>query len=511
MSYPTDSDNVQEYYLPLGGDSFDGETDERLVGDNEDIDTEIEAGDIIYYFNKSGNKKWRLSLATSEPYDTGDTSKDYGKRKERGFSQTKKDWKNVEAYFYVFLQTGGQRTATEREFFIGMGGGKADGKCTNFMYRIEIGYSGRYRFAKAQTPDRIVYMNPDTGQVGGAAVGWANSGRTTVGTLVNNWKGLKFDCVNKTIDNLECRVLTFLCDRNNDNRWKQIAQYVDKGGWGQDMRVCKADRADEIGTWGGPLVTFGANELKDGKKGFLYKLISARNVDPLAHFTDPAPGQGGVPQPIPLPPSGKVYRDFGFSWNVNVTADACGTPGVPELTKVYDVPANPDAPTSHSDLNDRRTRCCIKCCVPESLLAGIKPKRIRWKIRKNANGSPFGPISCVLRKGKDDSVAVTYEIKELGYGIPYSPPPLDASNLTTTDQWVMFENLDANYTMVAGDRICIEFSQGSDIAEVEVARDATDPFDGSNTCAIKYEEGGIPPTAYGPDDLGRDFLGEIWI
>jgi hypothetical protein len=496
---PNSTKNFQEYFFPLGGDeSFDITTDERVVEGAKNIKFEIDFSEIVYYWNKKNNKKWRFSVATSVPYDSGDIEKNYSKRKDSGFTQTKKDWRSIQGYMYVYLA--GINGSKDNIVFIGCGGGK-EGKCTNFQYRVEIAHTGKYRFAKVASPGRVSYANPDTGKTGAAGIaGWATS--ADIGSLNNRWLGMMFICVVKTINNVECRVLRLYIDRHNNNFWKFVAEFIDRGGWGSDMKICKADVKDEIGTWGGPLVTFGGDNLKDGKDGLRYKLITVLEVDPLGNFIDPAPGQGGPPTPKPLPPAGKIYRDVGFAWNLGTTADLCGFPEVPPLVNFYHVAKG----GSHSNLRDIRTRCTTKAVTPASLLVGHKPKRVAWWLRKQNN--PEGNISCVLRKGSDDTVAVTYEIKSIGGNVRTTP--LLAEELTTSDQECIFENLDANYTIVPGDRMSIEYSSGSQANQVEVSRQTDDPFDGPNTCSCKFDSGGIPPAAYSPDDVLDDYSGDMW-
>lgn len=495
---PNSTKNFQEYYFPMGGDeSFDPKTDERIVTGEKDIEFEIEFSEIIYYWNKDKDN-WRFAITTSVPYDKGDIEKNYSKRKDQGFTQTKKDWQSIEAYFYVYLA--GLKGSKDNIVFIGSGGGK-EGKCTNFQYRVEIAHSGKYRFAKVQSSGRVSYANPDTGKTGGAGiVGWATS--AAIGSLVNRWLGIMFVNVVKVINGVECRVLRLYIDRHNNSFWRMVAEFVDKGGWGGDMKVCKADVKDEIATWGGPLVTFGGDNVKNGKNGLRYKLIAALEVDPQGNFIDPAPGQGGPPTPKPLPPAGKIYRDVGFSWNLGATEDLCGFPEVPPLINFYHVAKG----GSHSNLKDIRTRCCTKAVTPQSLIVGHKVRRRSWWIRKQNN--PVGQISCVVRKGSDDTVAATLEIKSLGGNVRTTP--LQAEELTTSDQEAIFENLDNEYVLVPGDRVCIEYSGGTEANQVEVSRQTDDPFDGPNTCAIKFDSGGIPPAAYSPDDLLDDYSGDMW-
>ena len=137
----------------------------------------------------------------------------------------------------------------------------------------------------------------------------------------------------------------------------------------------------------------------------------------------------------------------------------------------------------------------------DSDFVGKKPRRVL--LRLNRTGTPpAGAITVVLRKGSDDSVAVTYQYT--------GGPSLDATSLTLTKTDYTFDNLTANYAMQVGDRICVEYSGNTTDTsnEVNVFRNTSNPFDGANTCAIKFDSGGPPPVQYSLPDTSRDYA---WI
>jgi hypothetical protein len=51
-------------------------------------------------------------------------------------------------------------------------------------------------------------------------------------------------------------------DRNNNNTWTKIHEYVDKGGWGSTMNRCEGT-TDQLITWGSPVVTFRWDDTAD--------------------------------------------------------------------------------------------------------------------------------------------------------------------------------------------------------------------------------------------------------
>jgi hypothetical protein len=141
-----------------------------------------------------------------------------------------------------------------------------------------------------------------------------------------------------------------------------------------------------------------------------------------------------------------------------------------------------------------------------SAFIGKTAKRVVVKLSKTGS-PPAGAITVVLRKGSDDTVAVTFTYT--------GGPSLDASALTTTKTAYTFENLTSTYVWSNGDRICVEYSSNTtDTAnDINVFRDTTNPYDGTSSCAVKFDTfstGSPPPDGYSAADTSRDYAWEIW-
>ena len=79
-------------------------------------------------------------------------------------------------------------------------------------------------------------------------------------------------------------------DRNSDQHWEKIYEYVDSGGWGRDGFDC-GGRADQIISWGGPIATFRWDSANDVD----FKSMSVREIN----------GQAG---PSVIPPGGQNFN-----------------------------------------------------------------------------------------------------------------------------------------------------------------------------------------------------------
>jgi hypothetical protein len=67
-------------------------------------------------------------------------------------------------------------------------------------------------------------------------------------------------------------------DQNNNNTWKKIHEYADKGGWGSSMNRC-GGVPDRLITWGSPVVTF----RWDDNANVDFRNLSVREIQPPQH------------------------------------------------------------------------------------------------------------------------------------------------------------------------------------------------------------------------------------
>lgn len=298
--------------------------------------------------------------------------------------------------------------------------------------------------------------------------------------------------------------LWFNPDPANDMKnWTMLKRIVDRAGngWGDDGDDCGGAK-DQVGVWSGPQNRWKTNATSGSVD---VKALSFREVDPFAQFPPEGGGGGNPPgEPEPPPTTGTIARDFEIKYNlITFPQDACGTGTTSELVRFYNVTDNGSSSNLHRD----RYRACVMANGSSSQMVGKKPKRVVVKLSKTGT-PPTGNVTCVLRKGSDDTVAVTYTWT--------GGPNLDANaNLTTTKTAYTFENLSANYVWQNGDKLCIEYSSNTvdTINDVNVFRNTTNPFDGIATCAIKFDAfstGAPPPDQYSAVDSSRDYAFEIF-
>jgi hypothetical protein len=291
---------------------------------------------------------------------------------------------------------------------------------------------------------------------------------------------------------------------NNPLDWHLLKKIIDKAGngWGNDGGKCGGDK-DQVGTWSNA-----QNRLKtNSSSGTLkFKGTSLREIDPLGSLPGTG-GGGGLPTEQPNPPTtGTVYREWIMPYNIITFADnACSSgTNTTVLTPFYDVIDD----ASQSNLHRDRYRACMIANGSGSKFIGKKPRRVKAWL--SISGIlPSGEVTCVLRKNNTDDVAITFDLVAID-GVP-ATPPLDASLMSTTKKQYTFEALTAAYTWQFGDRLCIEYSGNTSdvINELNVFRNIDNPFDGTLSCAIKFDQGGPPPTSYSAPDVSRDYAWEI--
>jgi hypothetical protein len=288
--------------------------------------------------------------------------------------------------------------------------------------------------------------------------------------------------------------------------WKMIKKIVDKSGngWGNDGNVCGGDK-DQVITWSGPKNRFKTNANSGTVQA---KMLSLREIDPLGTIGGgDGGGGGGIPPEPPKPPTtGTIFRDWVMPYNIiTFPDDACGSgDDTSTITPFYNVIDNGSSSNLHRD----RYRVCMVANGSASKFVGKKPRRVRMWL--SCTGSPpDGEITVALRKNNTDEVAVSFALTAVD-GVP-TPPPLNALALSDTKKQYTFENLTSAYIWQVGDRICVEYSGNTADTEndINVFRSTDNPYDGTNSCAIKFDAGGPPPTGYTAPDTSRDYAWEI--
>lgn len=476
MIYPTRA-GAREWFIKESPDDVMG--DHRLGGDFED---DISGGNNTDGFTVGDNDQVRLHVCPETDLPgKSNPDLDQSTAKGRGYAFTSRDWdmKGIEAT--ARIKCTDYDTQDSRFIIKGPSGShKSNTKdCSGSSYMVRFflapsgSESGSYQWSKEQW--HVHYVNR------------GSITKHNMGSIFNKWVVCKYIIyLQKSTDGTQnwVKIEAWLNTNNDGITFKKIGQTVDSGGWGTSADDCDADRGDEIMTWDNINLTF----RWDGPK-ILFKDLSVREVDPL----------GNVPEPTPDPTTGTVARDWILKNNINsFSIDECNLgQDVSTMNKFYDVESSGSA----SNLHKERYRVGVVANGSNSYVIGKKPKRVVILLSKTGN-PPSGDITCVMRKGSDDEVAVTYA---------HVGGALNATSLTTSPVAHTFENLTSIYAWQNGDRLLVEYSGNTvDVTnEVNVYRDTDNPVDGAYTCAIKFDSGGIPPVAYSAPDVSRDYAWEI--
>lgn len=481
MLYPTRAGGREFFINDTADDVMNGA---RVGGDlADDLDPESNNTDG---FRVLDNAQVRLHVyPESDLIDQGDQNLDHSVAKSRGYSVSSRDWdiRGLEMTCRILCT---DHDDEDSRFILKGPSGRHRSNtndCSGHAYNTRFfladsgAHAGKCQFAKEQWHVHYVSRpdNPvDTGQ----------------GQIFNQWVICKMVWyIVRSPDNTQNYVkLEQWLNKNNDGiTFVKIAETVDTGGWndGDGALECNADRADEIMDWRAPCMT----ARWDGPT-ILFKDLSVREVDP---FGD----QSGEPEQPPT--TGTISQDLEIKYNlITFPQNACGITQEDSVTEIYNVDG-----TSQSNLHRDRYRACTMANGSLATVIGKKPRRVILRLSKTGN-PPSGEVTCVLRKGSDDTVAVTYQYT--------GGPSLNATSLTTSKAEYTFEDLEANYSWQNGDRLCVEYSGNTvdTTNEVNVYRNTADPFDGANTCSIKFESGGPPPTGYSAPDIARDYAMAIY-
>lgn len=240
MIYPNSTQNPQSWKLS-------GPTDSRTKS-SQLADPSYSGGVISW---GQGNDAARWNIMTTAGYSSGSINKNHSEIAARGYMMDPKDWRNFEATCYVKLEGNG-----DDQFVIyGRGGSHTgSGNCEGFAYKADLYFSGKTRFAKEQYHVSYVFTNA----------------KSAMGSIEGKWVGMKFCCYNTN----NGVMLEIWLDKNANNNWEKVDSRLDSGGFGDDGGQCGGDD-DQIGTWGGPFVTF----RWDNAQSVELKQVSVREID----------------------------------------------------------------------------------------------------------------------------------------------------------------------------------------------------------------------------------------
>jgi hypothetical protein len=184
----------------------------------------------------------------------------------RGYWYKPSDWKNVEmtGYFKLNDYTEDEYTTYSRSIWHN----RTHNGCGGSDYKLRLNFDGSVTFDKEEW--HVHYSEqpksawiPEQKSVDGS------------GNLTNKWIGLKSVVYNIEQNGTSYPKLEMWIDRNNNNTWKKIHEYVDKGGWGSTMNRC-GGATDQLITWGSPVVTF----RWDNTANVDFRNLSVREIHP---------------------------------------------------------------------------------------------------------------------------------------------------------------------------------------------------------------------------------------
>lgn len=478
MVYPT-RQGGREWFIDQDIDGLEG--DSKVAGDLRD---DIVSGNNDDGFVVGDQSQVRLHVAPdSSLRDASNTKLDQSTAKGRGYAFGTKDWDMRGLEVTTQMKCTDFDTQDSRFIIKGPSGSHRSNTqdCSGSSYGIRIFLapsgteSGSYQYLKEQW--HVHYVSRDPIRKHG------------LGSVFNKWTTVKYIIyLIKSTDGQSqwVKIETWLDIDGDGIALKKIAETVDKGGWGDASDDCGADSKSEIITWDSAHMTL----RWDGPK-ILIRRFSIREIDPTKTIDAGEPAQP--------PTSGTTSRDWILKQNIiSFPIGSCNVgQDTTDIKKFYDI----EDTGSASNLHKERYRVGVVANGSNSFVIGKMPRRV--KVRLSKTGSPpSGDITVVMRKGTDDTVAVTYT---------YTGGTLNASALTGSPVDYIFENLTSNYAWTNGDRLLVEYSSNtSDIVnEVNVFRNTDNPIDGAFTCAIKFDAGGTPPVAYSAPDTSRDYAWEI--
>jgi hypothetical protein len=223
-------------------------------------------------YTLSQNDKVLLAIETNE--SSGVVGTNQATSSARGFMRNMRDWKNIEAHFYVYVEPD---NPFDSAFIIGAHGGNPEStqnnKCIGTSYQAQIYKSGKVRYGKAMYyPSGHVYTDF----------------KNVLTDLAGRWIGIKFVII--VVEPGKVKLETYVDEGDLTNNWLPIDSYTDVGGWGGQgispdttTNVC-GGKTDQVLDFGGPIVFFKWDNFPSGVR---IKNIGIREINPAASYNDP--------------------------------------------------------------------------------------------------------------------------------------------------------------------------------------------------------------------------------
>jgi hypothetical protein len=416
----------------------------------------------------------------------------------RGYTNDNGEWRNVEITSWFFVK---EVSSKDGFIFIEARKGMMDdndvpGDCCQYTsYGVKIFWNN----ADAAEKGKFCFLKC---QMGGGMVELENQSAISAGpefsTFYQRWFAAKFCVYNKTPDEVRLELWLSIADitkhpaHPENNRWVRVANTGDfQGrGWGVCGEECDAPSKDFPITWGAPLILFGWK-----KQGEIVRFTntSFREIDINGSFGEdpppppnPLPGPG-IPDPDPIPPSTPdpppinaeppltpttmtkrltIRREIinnqlcscdGFTETVPVPpgggTGGGGGGGTGTLLTLYNVALDTASFARLAKVTGSTThylRFGQGVTQTNSVWIGKSINRVEITIADQGNptGGTGGGVSCVVRKGSDDSIAATLS------------PVATETEILNAGKVFVFENLTNTYKLVFGDMLLFEYDGG---------------------------------------------------
>jgi hypothetical protein len=253
-TYPESLTNPLSFYV---ADVLDNRTDTE--GSN--LTTMIKEGDVFYFLD--GNDFGIYNILSSSIYDRTKINQNHSQCAALQYMHDARDWKNFEFTVYIFCHSDGSGYFTIK----GRGGKQhyINANCEAFAYICNIETSGIACFQKKQF-EGAKFEQEDV---------------SISGNLEDQWIGYKYCIYNDKYNDNNVH-LELHIDVGANNNWQKVLTYTDRGGWGNQAEFCNADTPDQVGVWGGPVVTLKWVNMSS----FQFKWLSIREINPYIPFNE---------------------------------------------------------------------------------------------------------------------------------------------------------------------------------------------------------------------------------
>jgi hypothetical protein len=249
--------------------------DQWFMGPNLQNDTRFDANanlsknqDGSWSVNSTGQTTLNIWTNGSGDFRHRDAMDTYNHSiiEARGYWYKPSDWKSVEmtGYFKINDYVEDEYSTYSRSIWHN----KTHNGCGGSDYKLKLHFDGSVTFEKEEW--HVHYSEqPESAWIP------ENNIIDGLGNLTGKWIGLKSVVYNIEQNGTSYPKLEMWIDQNNNNTWKKIHEYVDKGGWGSTMNRC-GGAADQLITWGSPVVTFRWDDTADVD----FRNLSVREIQP---------------------------------------------------------------------------------------------------------------------------------------------------------------------------------------------------------------------------------------